>query len=107
MKKEHKEKAKAPGKFHPPPDPVFKQRSQLAAAVADPWWDDGTSREPYGLSINWSTGACSVTLNDKEEGRSITTTADALEEALDAMEALLATERRPWRYWKGFKPKKP
>jgi len=101
MKREHKEKAKAPGKFIPPQDAFFKNRSQIAAAVADPWWDDGTPREPYGLSLNWSTGQCTVSLNDKEEKRSMSSTAESAEEALDAMEGLLASDRRPWRYWGG------
>jgi len=105
MKREKVEQQKVVGKFQAPADAIFKSRPHLAMAVADCLWDDGTTREPYALSVNWASGTCLVSLNDRAECRSVSTSCDDFDSGLDALEALLKAERLPWRYW-GAKKKK-
>lgn len=106
MKREAAATQKSKGKFTPPEDPAFASRPLLAEAVADLFWEDGTPREPWSISLNWSTGMCMVSLNDKDESRSMNSSAPTMEEALDLMEGLLASPRRPWRYWGRGKARK-
>lgn len=99
MKREHRDKQRKAGKFSPPDDPLLEKLPRLAEAVADVFWDDGSPREPYTLSVNWSTGMCLLQLNDKEEGRSVAVTAPGLSAALLLLEELLVAGHLPWRYW--------
>jgi len=103
MKRESVERVKGKGKFIPPPCALLASRPRLAEYVADAAWEDGTPREVCTLTLSWSQGAPQVSLNDKEEGRSITSTGETIEAALDALEGLLATPSRPWRYWQAKK----
>lgn len=104
MKRESRDRQKKAGKFVSPADPVLSALPRLAEAVADMFWDDGSPREPWSLSVNWATGDCTLQLNDKEEGRSVSTTAPSLEEGLRLLEQLLERGHLPWRYW--AKPKR-
>jgi len=99
MKRDNIAKASKGGSFDPPDDPLLKDRPNLADAVANPFWDDKTEKGCWTLSLTWETGQCQVSVTDKENCRSINTTAETSEEAFDLLEALLGTERRPWRYW--------
>lgn len=99
MKREVITKRKANDKFEPPEDAIFTHRPLLAECCCDPVFDDGSPREVWSLSCNWTGPMVTVSLNDKEAGRSINTTAPTLDEALSALESLLETPARPWRYW--------
>jgi len=99
MKRDNAERKAEKGKFEPPPDSIFQDRPALADACANPWWDDKTEKGCWTLSLNWETGSCMVSVTDRENSRSLNSTAETSSEALDAMESLLASERRPWRYW--------
>jgi len=100
VKREAAATAKTRGKFVPPPDAALASRPHLAEAVSDPFWEDGGLREPWTLSVNWSGQQVLLQLNDKEAGRSLSTTADSLDEGLDLLERLLQGSVLPWRYWK-------
>lgn len=100
MKREQAAVQKSKGKFVPPPDPIFEALPLLAAYVADAWWEDGSPREPSSLTINWASGMAMVQLNDKEEDRSLSTTAESLSDGLKQLEELLHRSPLPWRYWK-------
>lgn len=99
MKKDYADRSAGKGKFEPPRDSLFEGRPNLADACANPFWDDRTPKGCWTLSLSWDTGSCLVSVTDKEECRSLNSTAATADEALDAMESLLASERRPWRYW--------
>lgn len=99
MKKEARERQGSPEAFIAPPDPLLKDRPLLAQAVADLWWDDGTPREPWSLSLNWSLGLVRASLTDKEECRSISSDGETVSKALNALESAMGMPQRPWRYW--------
>lgn len=99
MKRDNTDRHAAKGKFEPPEDVIFDGRPCLADACCNPFWDDKTEKGCWTLSLNWDTGACMVSVTDRDNSRSLNSTAETSCEALDAMEALLASERRPWRYW--------
>lgn len=101
MKRDNVARHAGKGGFEPPADPLFELRPSLADACANPFWDDKTPKGCWTLSLSWDTGMCQVSISDKDEGRSLNSTAETSAEALDLMEALLASERRPWRYWGG------
>jgi len=101
MKRDNNEKKKAQGAFEPPEDDLFRDRPHLADACANPFWDDKTEKGCWTLSLSWETGQCQVSVSDKDQRRSLNSTAETSTEALDLMEALLGSERRPWRYWGG------
>lgn len=103
MKREAVDRAKSKQKFVAPPCAVLLGLPLIAEAVADAAWDDGTPRDVYTLTLSWAMGSPQVSLNDKEEGRSISSSGKTIEEALHALEGLLGTPHRPWRYWKGAK----
>jgi hypothetical protein len=104
MKREAIDAQKTSGKFVPPADPLLKGCPFVAEAVADLFWEDGSPREPYGLSFNWSTGQCLAQLNDRAGRRSLSTTATTAAEGVAQLEELLATPgNRPWRHWGGVK----
>jgi len=105
MKREAVQAQKEKGKFVCPDDMILQKLPRLAEACADLFWDDGTPREPYTLSFNWSTGQCLVQLNDKEVGRSLACTAPNAAEGLKMLNDLLGLPSLPWRYW-GNKGKK-
>lgn len=99
MKREQAAQQKSKGKFVPPSDPFLEGLQHLAEGVADHFWDDGTPREPWTLSLNWSGPMPTVQLNDKSGERSVATTASTVREGLEALEALLKQGALPWRYW--------
>lgn len=102
MKRDVISKAKAGG-FEPPEDSLFEGRPTLADACCNPFWDDKSPKGLWSLSLNWETGSCTASLNDKEESRSLNSTAPTAAAALDLLEALLLSPHRPWRYWGGKK----
>lgn len=103
MKNDNIDRHARKAKFEPPEDTIFDGRPNLADACCNPFYDDKTEKGCWALSLNWDTGSCTVSVSDKDAGRSLNSTAQTSCEALDAMEALLASERRPWRYWGGKK----
>lgn len=99
MKRDNNDRVKSKGAFEPPEDELFTQRPFLADACANPFWDDKSPKGCWTLSLSWDTGMCMVSVSDKDEKRSLNSTAESSSAALDAMESLLMSERRPWRYW--------
>lgn len=99
MKREQQETQRKKGKFVPPSDPLLDGLPHVAEGLADVLWDDGSPREPWSLSVNWSGPMPTVQLNDKEVGRSAASTAPTVREALLALEALIVSGGLPWRYW--------
>jgi len=99
MKRDNVDRHGKAGKFEPPQDAIFKGRPHLADACANPFWDDKSPKGCWTLSLSWETGSCQVSVTDRDESRSLNSTSHTADEALDLMEALLASDKRPWRYW--------
>jgi len=99
MKRDNTEKRAKGDKFEPPDDPLFQERPCLADACCNPFWDDKSEKGCWTLSLNWDTGQCMVSVTDRDNSRSLNSTAETSTDALDAMEGLLGSDRRPWRYW--------
>lgn len=99
MKREKQAAQKAKGKWVPPEDPFLQGLPLLAEALSDHFWDDGSPREVWTLSVNYSGPMPTVQLNDKDEGRSVASTAPSVREALEALEGLMGRGALPWRYW--------
>jgi len=99
MKNDNVDRHARKGKFEPPSDPMFDGRPNLADACCNPFYDDKSEKGCWSLSFSWETGACQVSVTDKDNCRSLNSTSETSEDALHVMEALLASERRPWRYW--------
>jgi len=99
MKREIITKRKGGQGFEPPEDTFFANRPLLAEACCDPVYDDGSPREVWSISLNWCGSMLTASLNDKDQGRSLNTTSQTLDQAADALEALLGAPVRPWRYW--------
>jgi len=106
MKREAQEVQKARGKFTPPSDPLISKRPALAAYLADAFWDDGTPREVCTLKVRWDADNVTVSLQDGEKERSMTTTSSSLDDALELMEAHIVAKGPSWRSWGNFKKKK-
>lgn len=99
MKNDNTDRHARKGKFEAPDDPIFHHRPNLADACCNPFFDDKTEKGCWTLSLSWDTGACQVSVTDKDQSRSLNSTSEDSETALNVMESLLASERRPWRYW--------
>ena len=99
MKRDAAAKQGAKGKWVPPTDPVLAGLPALAQGLTDHLWDDGTPRDPWSLSINWSGPMPTVMINDREAGRSAASTAPTVREAMELLDALVKSEAIPWRYW--------
>lgn len=104
MKREAQEIQKKQGKFIPLAEPLLKQCPRLNEYLGDAFWDDGTPREVCSLSVRWDGGNVTVSLVDKDNERSMTTTSASFQEALETMEAHIQRSGPAWRNW--GKPKK-
>lgn len=99
MKREQIEKQTKAGKFIHPKTGELASFPTMAEYLLDCFWDDGKPRECCTLSIKFLGDNVQLSMNDKELRRSITTTAESLQDAMDAMERCLAAGRAPWRPW--------
>jgi len=99
MKRYNEENQKKAGKFDRSKDPWFKSRPHLDAFMRDAFWEDGKPRECCRISISAGTHQCVVSLNDSDAEQSITTTSETVEDALDRLEAYLASGNPSWRSW--------
>jgi len=99
MKRINQEKQAKAGKWVQTDDGFVKDRPQLDAYMTDGFWDDGKPRDVCSLTIRLSKAGAMVSLNDPENEQSITTNAQSVEAALEALEAYLATGNPSWRAW--------
>jgi len=106
MKKDNDRRTAEAGKWKPDGEGIFKNRPALEDACRNPWWEDKTYKGCWSLSCNWDQGMPTASLNDKVLDRSLNTTAETFEAALELLEALLASAHRPWRYWNKGKGKR-
>lgn len=106
MKRDNNDRVAAAGKWKPEGEGIFQGRPALEDACRNPWWEDKTLKGCWQLSINWEQGMPTVSISDKVLERSINTTAETVDAALDLLEALMASEHRPWRYWSKGKGKR-
>jgi len=104
MKREAQEVQKKQGKFIPLAEPILKGLPRLNEYLGDAFWDDGSPRDVCSISVRWDGSNCTVSLVDKENERSMTTTSASFQEALEAMEAHISRSGPAWRNW--GKPKK-
>jgi len=65
--------------------------------LSDERWDDGSARVPGTLLLFCECGRYKACLNDRDGGRSVFVSADAVEAILDALEAGLQDDSLPWR----------
>ena len=99
MKREQAEKQSKAGKYVHPQVGDLVEYPTMSPYLLDCWWDDGKPRETCTLSIKFLGDTVQLSMNDKEQRRSITTTAETLPDAMEALEKCLATGRAPWRPW--------
>lgn len=99
MKRYMVEVSKADKKFVHPKEPFLKDAPRLQALLCDPWWDDGSPREPCSLTIRVGVEQVQVSVNDKENECSITTTSETFYEAVKLLEEALSTGKNLWRKW--------
>lgn len=62
-------------------------------------FEDGTPREVSTLAVSIKDGRVQLALNDKEERRSVYTSARTLSEALRALDKALGEGTCEWRLW--------
>lgn len=99
MKRYNQEGQKKAGKFTPSKDKFLAGRPNLDAMLNDAWWDDGKPRETCSLTIRTGTDRAMVSLNDSEAEQSISTNGEDVTDALDRLEAYLASGNPTWRSW--------
>jgi hypothetical protein len=99
MKRAQAETQKAKGKWVPSTDRFLKDRPTIDAYLTDAWWDDGKPREVCSLTIRVGNGNAMVSLNDADNEQSISTNGEDVNDALDRLEAYLATGNPSWRAW--------
>lgn len=99
MKRAQTETQKAKGKWIPSTDRFLKDRPTVDSYLTDAWWDDGKPREVCSLTIRVGNGNAMVSLNDADNEQSITTNGEDVNDALDRLEAYLATGTPSWRSW--------
>lgn len=101
MKKINSDKQGKTKKWVTPDDNWSQTYPQISQWTGDAYWDDGTSREVCTLTIRGGSGIASVSLNDKTENQSVTSSGATVHEALAALEAVLTSGSIPWRVWAG------
>jgi hypothetical protein len=99
MERYNAQQQKAAGKWKPSKDGFFATRPKLDAYMTDAWWSDGKPRDVCSLTIRAGIDNASISLNDPENEASITTQGSGVEDALDRLEAYLATGNPTWRAW--------
>lgn len=99
MKREAEATQRKQGKFVAPAEGIFTHRPRLAEALCDQFWDDGTPRDPWGVSLNWSGLTVTASLNDRPRKRSLNSSGANVDEALNALEGALGMPQIPWRSW--------
>jgi len=100
MKMEPEDVRAVPGKWACADADFAKRYPELAAGLCDPWWDDGSPREPWTLTIRFGPDDVSVGVNDKSKNRSTFTVSASLAKCLALIEDMAAKGRMPWRTWK-------
>ncbi len=90
---------KKAGKFVPSTDSFFEGRPCLNEYMTDAWWESGKPREVCSLSLRAGNGSGMATLTDADNEQSITSNGPTIEEALDRLEAYLASGNPSWRQW--------
>lgn len=60
-------------------------------------WEDGTTRETSTLLVFWQDGIYKVCLNDRASEKTLWASGGSILDALDALEAMLATGQGEWR----------
>lgn len=88
-------------------DSVFKAAYPLLYEhMADTTWEGGGSRETSTVVVRIEAGRFNVCLNDREAKASLYVTSDTVEEGLQALEAMLASDNADFRPWKGGSKRK-
>lgn len=83
-------------------DPVFRAAyPAVFEHLADTTWEGGGTRETSTMVLRVEGGRFNVALNDREAKASMYVTADTVEEAIQAIEAMLQTDNADFRPWKG------
>lgn len=85
------------GEFVCPDKAFLKDFPLLAAGLCDPWWDDGKPREGWTLKISMNDQQVMLTINDKDSKLVAFTSAEALQEGLESIEAALGSGGLSWR----------
>lgn len=81
-------------------DASFSKRyPHLLMYLSETKWDDGTARVPSSFTVFLEGGMVKVALNDKDGQRSLYSSSETLQGALDAIEGHLASDTGDWRAW--------
>jgi hypothetical protein len=85
------------GEFICPDKAFLKEFPLLAAGMCDLFWDDGKDREPWTMKVTMTADSVILTVNDKSSKLVSFTTAEALQEGLEAIETALRSGGLSWR----------
>lgn len=102
MKKPEEKKA-TPGKYKRErhPDAAWETRwPNICEYMTTLSYDDGSVREPSSISVKIQEGLVLAVMNDPSVTRSIYRSGPTLEEAINAIEEALHSNRADWRVWK-------
>jgi len=99
MKRVQTETQKSKGKWSPSKDVFLKGRPSLDQFLTDAWWDDGKPRDVCTLTVRVGFESAMVSLNDAENEQSISTNGKDVDDAIERLEAYLATGTPSWRPW--------
>jgi len=103
MKRRSIETQKKAGKWEPSGDPFLAKFPNIDRECTDCFWDDGSVREPCSLSIRPGKSGASVYLSDPENSAGINTAGSDVNDAMEKLEAYLATGSPTWRPWQNKK----
>jgi len=83
-----------------------KRHPCLTEMMVTDVWDDGTDRERTTFTVSHTEHGVQVAVNDKDQRKSLYSTAGTLQEALKLAEKAIADGVDAWREWGGGKGKK-
>jgi hypothetical protein len=106
MKKPERSPDGAVGSGAPGKGSFFSTRPCIWGYLTDDKWDDGSKRERASILFVADGPTAKVWLNDRATARSAWATGETLDEALDQLEEMLATDAAPWRATDGTRKKK-
>lgn len=99
MKKRTAANQKTKGKYVQHGEPLMKDFPEICKYMWDCYYDDGTPRELSRLSVSLTPSGVQISLTDPSERCTAFTDGGTFHEALEALEASLATGKDPWRPW--------
>lgn len=106
MKRRAREDANALGSPTKDGAKMAERHPNLTEYLTADKWDDGDERQTSTLLVFTDDGIFKAVLNDRAEERALWASGASYLDALDALEAMLASGEGEWRAQTGFKSKK-